>query len=180
MTGLSVAGFFVCGIFTGFTWAEGAGILAAWGAAAIAAVIAVIGYSRQRRAQRRSERATLYGRAIAAVEDYLEAPYRIRRRDTTPEARFAITTAISDTKAAISLHQALLEMHAPTVVTDAYDRFVTAARAEAGPQMTEAWNTPLTTKDRQVPLGQAYARAASDAARAELISAMKADLDHLR
>jgi hypothetical protein len=78
----------------------------------------VIGYSRQRRVERRSERATLYGRAIAGVEEYLEAPYRIRRRDDTAEARFVITSAISDTKTAISLHQALLEMHAPSAITD--------------------------------------------------------------
>jgi hypothetical protein len=179
MTAQLVTGLVVAGILTGFTWTEGASILAAWGAAAIAAVIAVIGYSRQRRAQRRSERATLYGRAIAAVEEYLEAPYRIRRRDDTTEARFAITSAVSDTKTAISLHQALLEMHAPRAVTGAYARFAAAARHEAGPQMTEAWKTKPTSKDYQVPLGKAYDRTASDAAQAALISVMKADLGHL-
>ena len=70
------------------------------------------------------------------------APYRIRRRDTTPEARFAITTAISDTKTAISLHQALLEMHAPTAVTDAYRRFAAAARQEARAPSSQDQNRP--------------------------------------
>lgn len=163
-------------IFAGFTWAEGATILAAWGAAAVAATIAVLGYGRQRRAERRAERATLYGHAIAAVEAYLEGPYRIRRRDETTEARFAITSAISDTKTAISLRQALLAMHAPDAVAEAYDTFVAAAQREAGPQMTEAWNTRPTSKDNQVPLGTAYDRTASDAARDVLITAMKADL----
>jgi hypothetical protein len=78
--------------------------------------------------------------------------------------------------AAISLHQALLEMHAPTAVSDAYNAFVAAAQREAGPQMTAAWNTHPTTADEQVPLGKAYDRSASDAARATLIITMRADL----
>jgi hypothetical protein len=61
-------------------------------------------------------------------------------------------------------------MHAPTAVTGAYARFAAAARHEAGPQMTEAWKTKPTSKDYQVPLGKAYDRTASDAARAALIS----------
>jgi hypothetical protein len=169
----------LAGIFASFTWNEGATIAAAFGAAAIAAVIAVIGYGHQRRAERRAERATLYGRAIAAVEDYLEGPYRIRRRDDTAESRFAITSDFSDTKTAISLHQALVEMHAPNAVSDAYNAFVAAAQREAGPQMTAAWSTHPTTIDEQVPLGKAYDRSASDEARAALILAMKADLGSL-
>jgi hypothetical protein len=170
---------FLAGIFAGFSWNEGATIVAAFGAAAIAAVIAVIGYGHQRRAERRAERATLYGHSIAAGEDYLEGPYRIRRRDDTAESRFALTSAISDTKTAISLHQALVEMHAPNAVSDAYNAFVAAAQREAGPQMTAAWNTHPITADEQVPAGKAYDRSASDEARAALIITMKADLGSL-
>ncbi len=54
---------------------------------AAAAVIAIVGYSRQRRAACRAERPDLYAQAIAAVEDYLEAPYWIRRNDGTAETR---------------------------------------------------------------------------------------------
>jgi hypothetical protein len=179
MTTQLVSELILVGIFAGFTWNEGATILAAFGAAAIAAIIAVVGYGRQRKAERRAERATLYGHAITAVEEYLEWPYRIRRRDDTAESRGAITSAISDTKTAISLHQALLEMHAPTAVSDAYNAFVAAAQREAGPQMTAAWKAHPTTAGEQVPLGKAYDRSASDAARAALIVAMKADLGSL-
>jgi hypothetical protein len=93
----------VIGCFVGAAARVRRDIRAAFGAA----VIAVIGYGHQRRAERRTERATLYGHAIAAVEDYLEGPYRIMRRDDSAESRFAITNAISDSKTAISLHQAL-------------------------------------------------------------------------
>jgi hypothetical protein len=179
MTMPQIAGLVPGDIFSGFTWTEGTTLLAAFGAAAIAAAIAVIGYGRQRRAERRSQRATLYGHAIAAVEAYLEAPYRIRRKDNTSETRFAITSAISDTKTAISLHQALLELHAPATVSKAYNTFATAAQREAGPQMTEAWNAKPTIEDNQVRLGNAYERTASNSARDALITAMKADLGKL-
>lgn len=163
-------------LFDGFGWSEGATIIAAVAAAAIAAVIAVLGYGHQRKAERRAERATLYARAIAAVEDYLEGPYRIRRKDGTNETRRAITSAISDTKSTISLHQALLELHAPGTVSGAYRSFVDAAIAEAGPQMTAAWQAQPTTSDAQVPLGTGYDRSDSNQQRAALIAAMKADL----
>lgn len=163
------------GIFDGFTWGNGTTIMAA----AIAAFIAVVGYSRQRKAERRAERATLYGNAIAAVENYLEGPYRIHRKDGSKETRFAITSATSDAKSAISLHQALLEMHAPPEVCAAYYAFVDAAIAEAGPQMTAAWMVNAITTDDQVPLGVGYARTDSDAKRATLVTTMKVDLTRL-
>jgi hypothetical protein len=70
-------------------------------------------------------------------------------------------------------------MHAPTAVSDAYNAFVAAAQREAGAQMTAAWKAHPTTADEQVPLGEAYDRSISDAARDTLISAMKADLGSL-
>jgi hypothetical protein len=73
------------GFFVGFTWSEGATIIAA----ALAASIAVIGYTVQRKITRRSERADLYGNAIAAVEAYLEGPYRIRRNAVPSRSRSA-------------------------------------------------------------------------------------------
>jgi hypothetical protein len=164
------------GFFDGFGWNEAATIIAAIAAAAIAASIAVLGYGHQRRAERRAERATLYARAIAVVEDYLEGPYRIRRKDGTNETRHAITSAISDVKSAISLHQGLLELHAPATVSSAYNAFVTAGIAEAGPQMTAAWRANATTSDAQVPLGVGYDRSDSDQKRADLVAAMTADL----
>ena len=167
------------GFFDGFGWSTAGPIIAAVTAATIAATIAVIGYSRQRRAERRAERANLYAQAIAAVEDYLEAPYRIRRKDGTPTTRHAITSHISDVKSRISLHQALLELHAPTVVPTAYNAFVEAAQEEAGPQMTDAWHAPPTKADAQVPLGVAFDRTNSNTSRSTVLATMKADLTKL-
>lgn len=161
------------GIFDGFTWAQGATIIAA----ALAALIAVVGYTVQRKITRRSERADLYGNAIGAVEAYLEGPYRIRRKIDSPENWFAISSALSDTKTAISHHQALLQMHAPAAVSTAYDRFARAAIVEAGPQMTDAWGTPAIAAAKDVPLGTGYDRTGADTARSTVVTAMAADLN---
>lgn len=164
--------------FAGFDWGDGATIIAAVGAALIAAIIAVIGYSIQRKITRRTEQATLYADAIAAVEAYLEAPYRIRRKINDPANWFAISSAISDAKTAMSHQQALLEMHAPEPVVTSYAAFSRAAIVEAGPQMTAAWAEPVVQDPGQIPLGagNAYPRTSSDAARATLVAAMAADL----
>lgn len=160
-----------------FTWTNAATIIAAISAALIAALVAVIGYSRQQRAGRRAERATRYAEALQAVEDYLEGPYRIRRRDGSPEARARITEAISATKSKINFYLAWLRIDAPTEVAAAYEHYVMTAQREAGPQMTAAWHTRPTRKDGDVPLGKPYPRRLSDAARANVSDAMKQDLD---
>jgi hypothetical protein len=161
------------GFFDGFTWSEGATIIAA----ALAAIIAVVGYTVQRKITRRSERADLYGNAIGAVEAYLEGPYRIRRKTDDLGNWFAISSALSNAKTAISHHQALLEMHAPAAVSAAYTAFAEAAIREAGPQMTAAWGTPPIQAPRDVPLGSGYDRPDSDAKRSAMVTAMAADLE---
>jgi hypothetical protein len=149
-------------------------------AAMIAAIIAVGGYLWQHRSGRRGERAAIYGEAIRAVEDYLEAPYLILRKDGSPETRQSITRHISDVKSRISYYKALLELHAPQDVSGAYAEFVRAAEVEAGRQMTEAWHAPAITDDAQVPLGKGLDRTASDITRAAALSAMRDDLKNGR
>lgn len=155
-------------------WSGFAGTLLA---AAIAAVVATVGYIVQRKATRRSEAADLYANAIGAVEAYLEGPYRIRRKTKDAANWSAISSALSDCKTAVSHYQALLQLHAPKAVADAYDEFVDAALREAGPKMTEAWSMPPLKRPRDVPLGAGYSRTESDAKRVELVEAMSTDLD---
>ncbi|MGV0152909.1 hypothetical protein ACSW29_06185 [Rhodococcus sp. GB-02] len=164
------------GFFTGFEWSDGATIIAAIIAALIAASIAVVGYSIQRKITRRSERANLYGDAIGAVEAYLEGPYRIRRKIDESSNWFMLSSALSDAKTAISHHQALIEMHAPSEVHTAYKAFVDTAIREAGPQMTRAWSAPPVNAPTDVPLGTGYDRTDSDGKRAQLVSVMASDL----
>lgn len=144
-------------------------------AAVIAALIAVGVYSYQQKAARRAQQASIYAESIRAVADYLEAPYRIRRRDGSATARMATTDHISEIQSRISYHQSLLKIHAPAGVAAAYDDLVRAARNEAGPQMTAAWRMKPTRRDRDVPLrsGERYSHPATDAAMVRLRALMK-------
>lgn len=154
-----------------------AGVLGAIGAATIAAVVAVKAYKAQQTESRRQQRATFYAEAVRAVEDYLEAPYRIRRRDGSATARRELTQHVSDVKSRISFYTAWMAIHGTDAVAGAYDAFVRAAQTEAGRQMTSAWHSRPTKKDRDVPIGSPMPRVASDGARAKLLTAMQADLD---
>lgn len=159
-----------------FTWDHLSTLIAGIGAALVAAVVAVLGYRAQQGHARDERRAAMYAEALRAVEDYLEGPYRIRRRDGSPEQRAQITTWLSDVKSRINYHRALMDLHAPGDVGQYYDDFVLTARREAGPQMTAAWSEPPTLADAGVPLGAAYDRSDSDRARRRVVDAMRAEL----
>jgi len=125
-------------------------------AALIAALVAVAGYALTQAWARRERRAKAFADALAAVEEYLEGPYRVRRRQgSTPEIRAALAGALSDLQARIALHRAWLQVEAPAVAP-AYDDLVSTARAEAGTQMADAWNAPPLTSDAEMNLKVAY------------------------
>lgn len=158
-------------------WANASVIAAGVVAALIAACVAVVGYSRQKAVARRALRAQMYATAVQAVEDYLEGPYRIRRRDGSPEARHALTRELSDIKSSIEYHKTLLRIHGSASVADAYETFAAIARTEAGPAMTAAWRERPTKRDWDVPLGaKLFSDGRSRAARDRLIVAMRVDL----
>ena len=79
-------------------------------AALIAALVVVAGYALTQMQARRERRAKEFADALAAIEEYLEAPYRIRRRQPTPVAREALTTSLSDLQARIAFHLAWLQV----------------------------------------------------------------------
>ena len=77
---------------------------------------------------RNERRAKAFAEALAAVENYLEMPYRVRRRPASdPETRATLTNQMSDIKAQIAFHQAWLQVEAPQVA-EAYDDLVRAAQ----------------------------------------------------
>lgn len=144
----------------------------------VAAVVAVKAYKTQQQETRRQEKAAFYAEAVRAVEDYMEGPYRILRKDGSAEARREITQHISDVKSRISFYKGWLAIHGSTEVCAAYAAFVAAAQQEAGPQMTAAWEVKPVKKDKDVPLRTLpLPRAATDAARTRLLAILKADLE---
>jgi hypothetical protein len=111
-----------------WTWAQTAAV--------IVPVLALLGsllvWYLGQQAARRERRATAFASALAAVENYAEYPYRIRRRAGTAEARHELSNAISDIQAEIAFHQLWLDLEAPTVGDR---KLVNAARRQAGQQM---------------------------------------------
>lgn len=151
-------------------------VIGTLGAATIAATIAVRAYRRQHDEARRQRRAEFYANAVQAVEDYMEGPYRIRRRDGTASARREITQQLSDVKSRINFYLTWMDIEADDEVRAAYAAYYRTAMSEAGPQMTAAWNRSPTTQDASVPIGAALPRVRTDAARADLTIALRQDL----
>lgn len=146
-------------------------------AAVIAASALIASYFIQQRRTRRERRAQAYGEAIRAVEDYLEAPFLILRRDDTIATQHHITDHISSVQSRIAFHKAELAIHASQAIADAYANFVMVARADAGEAMTKAWRTkPIRRNGRQVPIEHRYTRVRSDAALAKVVKLMRADV----
>lgn len=160
----------------GFGPGEAATIVAAVLGAAIAALVVVWGYRHQQNEQRREQRVTIYAEALRAVEDYLEMPYLIARRDGSHQARMHLVERVSDIQSRIAFHRAWLSIHAPASVCAAYANFVQAARNEAGGDMTRLWKSKPTRRDAKVPLGVQFARPASSAARNVVTQAMSGDI----
>ncbi|MFJ5074910.1 hypothetical protein ACIP8Z_09940 [Streptomyces sp. NPDC088553] len=147
--------------------------------ALIVPVIALLGvyvtYVLNQRAARRERRAKTFAEALTAVEEYLEMPYRIRRRPDSPDARRELTDQVSSLLARMAFHHAWLQIEA-SAVAEPYTVLVSAARSEAGVHMSEAWMQPPIQSDDGMNLGQAYPRDQSAAARAACIEAMKSSL----
>ena len=155
-----------------FTWANAVTLGAALLAASGVILTLIVNAARSRR----DDLKTLYADALGAVAEYLEGPYRILRKDGEKSTRFALTTKMSDVKTAVDHNQALLRLHARPGVADAYDKFVNAAKSEAGKQMHDAWLAPPITTDEAINLNDPLPRETSDAARAHLVEVMQADL----
>lgn len=145
----------------------------------VAAIVAVKAYKAQQQETRRQQKAGFYAEAVRAVEDYMECPYRILRKDGSSAARREITQHISDVKSRISFYTGWITIHGTAEVRTAYDVFVAAAQQEAGPQMTAAWDAKPVKKDKDVPLRTPpLPRTATDRARTHLLAILQADLDH--
>lgn len=142
-------------------------------AAVLAAAVAVLGYSCQQHILRKERRAAIYSEALRTVEDYLEAPYLVRRRDGSDSARLTVTTHISDIQSRLAYYDALLEIHARAEIATAYKALVSSARAEAGKAMRDAWEAAPTRRDCEVSITTRHDRSRSDEARRTYLQAIK-------
>lgn len=143
-------------------------------AALIAAKVLLDGYKKQLAITRDQERDRLHAEAIEAVHEYLENPYRIRRRDGSAEARMAVNRHISDVQVRLRYYDTLIRLNSTPEVAAAYAELVATARREAGVAMKEAWASAPTTRDDQVSLSIAYPTPGTSAALTATLAAMTA------
>lgn len=136
--------------------------------AALAVILTIVGDRHRQRSARQAEASAA---ALQAVSDYLETPYRIRRRTGGHAERRRLTEAVSEIQSRIDFHRAHLAVIAPNVAVH-YESLVQAAKREAGAQMTHAWKAPPTRRDRDVPLTTAFPHPSADEARNRVIAVM--------
>jgi hypothetical protein len=112
----------------------------------------------------RGRRRDLHARALAAVLDYGEMPFMIRRRRAEPKERSAERIRLSDhfsaVKAEISTCQVLLSADGAQAIAGAYDRLVDTARAVVGKEAHEAWTEEPITTDAEMNMGPLFQRLA--------------------
>jgi hypothetical protein len=167
---------------TAASWLSGDHLVAAGTvvAALLAAIVAIATYRAERRLARAERLAATFAHAIQAVEDYLESPYRIRRRPARDaQIRFALTSHISEIQSRIAFHQAWMAVDAGSVAVQ-YQRLVEAAHVEAGAQMSDAWRGPATRADKEVPLGVRLPHPLSTEAKTACLTAMRIELNRTR
>ena len=96
--------------------------------AAIAGLVALTGYFLTQFANRRERKGKSYAEALAAVRQYQELPYLIRRRsESTSATRTALAQQISDVMAKLGFYQAWLQMDSDTTST-AYNDLIAQTR----------------------------------------------------
>jgi hypothetical protein len=156
----------------GWTWAQTAALIVP----CMALAGAVLTYALNQRAARKERRAKTFAEALTAVEEYLEMPYRIRRRpESSAAVRQQLTDEVSGLLARMTFHQAWLQIEASSV-SGPYATLVATARAEAGAQMSLAWQQPPIATDIGMNLGAAYPRDRSNEVRAACIEVMRRHL----
>ena len=134
-----------------FDHADAATVLGAALGAAIAALVAVLAYVGQQWQQRRQAESATVRRSFAVSGGLFggaiqgEAARRVARRPCAcdrPCQRRAIAHLV--------LRRIADHQREASTVADAFEAFVAAARREAGPAMTRAWQAKPTKKDRDV------------------------------
>jgi hypothetical protein len=107
--------------------------------AAIAGLVALIGYSLTQFANRRERKSKSYAEALAAIRQYQELPYLIRRRsESSSTTRSALAQQISEVMAKLGFYRAWLQMDSDTTST-AYDDLVERARQLGRVHLKTAW-----------------------------------------
>lgn len=142
-------------------------------AAVIAVGVALVTRHFQLRDKRRDDLRKVFSDALAAVADYQELPYLVRRRsEAGPMTAADLTWHASQVQTRLDFFVARLQLES-TDLGVAFEQLVRAARLETGAHLTEAWNEPRITADGGMVLGVRYRRDAANAERAACLAVMR-------
>ena len=101
--------------------------------------------------EREDRRREMFSKAYAAIQEYKEFPYVIRRRGTSdPEKeRLRISTELKRIQVELSFYSAWLKTES-SKVHRAFDDLLTQTRLIAGGAMRESWKKPAVGCDLQM------------------------------
>ncbi|MGE3858122.1 MAG: hypothetical protein AB7G21_14285 [Dehalococcoidia bacterium] len=120
---------------------------------ALPTLVAAAAYFMKRRADALERRRELCARALACVFEWMETPYRIRRRSAGDSgARVLVATAIHDLQERLAFHQAWLRIEIPQLA-DPYETLCGAAKAATARAAQEAWISPGIESDADMNVG---------------------------
>lgn len=120
-------------------------------AAAVSAAVALVGIWQSARSARQDSQRRLFGEALAAVMDYREFPYIIRRR-ASDEQSGEISRELSRVQGALNRYSAILAVESQTVGA-AYAFLVEQTRAIAGSLIAQGWNRPVRERASDMRVG---------------------------
>ncbi len=122
------------------------------GAPAVAS--AILAYLLGQRRISVERKRTLCAEAIADALQWLELPYRIRRRpDDTSQTLTALGDRINDLRERLQFHEKWLRIEVPQSV-ESYQRLVGEVRAAAGQEIEDAWNASPAQSASDMNIGQ--------------------------
>ena len=119
-------------------------------AAAIAAVVSVMGFMLNQSWSRRDRRAKSFADAMAALTRWEQVPFTIwRRPSSSPEVRSILGKEITECYAGVTYHIALLRLESP-LVGDAYVLLNNTLQQAKNDNQDRAWGSPLLTSDQDM------------------------------
>ncbi len=122
---------------------------AVW-AAAIAAVVSIVGFLLNQWWARRERRARAFADAMAALTRWEQIPFTVwRRPNSSADTRSSIGREITDCYTAITYHVALLRIESP-LVGEAYRLLVNKLQKQKNDNQDLAWRSPLLTTDEDM------------------------------
>jgi len=87
-----------------------------------------------------------FGAALGDVQRWMELPYRVRRRASGDEARYALAAEVSSLQERLAFHSAWLQVEGKEV-SAAYDALLKAARGQVRTHIRDAWSAEPISED---------------------------------